>query len=107
MLIKCSGGQDRSSFASALYILHRKGWNGLEAAQAQFARWPYLHFPKKQQRWLRAFLDFAEEGAKGRPLGEWIGGEYTPESFKAWLLAKGLGDSFRGLYDKPGTAPGI
>ena len=107
MLIKCSGGQDRSSFASALYILHSKGWNSLEAARAQFARWPYLHFPKRHQRWLRAFVDYANEGAKGRPLAEWIAGDYTPEQFQAWLVSRGLGDSFRGLYDKPGTAPGI
>ena len=107
MLIKCSGGQDRSSFASALYILHSKGWNSLEAARAQFAKWPYLHFPKKHQRWLRAFVDYAEEHAKGRPIAEWIAGEYTPEKLKTWLIARGLGDGFRGLYDKPGTAPGV
>ena len=107
MLIKCSGGQDRSSFASALFILHSKGWNGLEAARAQFAKWPYLHFPKQHQRWLRAFLDYAEEGAKGCPIAEWVASDYTPETFKAWLVAHELGDGFRGLYDKPGTAPGI
>jgi hypothetical protein len=107
MLIKCSGGQDRSSFASALYILHSKGWNALDAARAQFAKWPYLHFPKRYQRWLRAFVDYAEESAKGRPIAEWVASDYVPEQFKAWLIAHGLSDGFRGLYDKPGTAPGI
>jgi hypothetical protein len=107
MLIKCSGGQDRSSFACALYILHAKGWNSLDAARAQFAKWPYLHFPKQQQRWLRAFVEYAQESAQGRPIAEWVAGDYTPEQFKAWLVAHGLGDGFRGLYDKPGTAPGI
>jgi hypothetical protein len=66
-----------------------------------------LHFPKQHQRWLRAFVDYAQESAKGRPIAEWVAGDYTPEQFKMWLVAHGLGDGFRGLYDKPGTAPGI
>jgi hypothetical protein len=107
LLVKCSGGQDRTSFASALYILHTQGWGALEAAEGQFARWPYLHLPKPHQLWLRQFLEFAREGAGGRPLGAWIGEAYSPEALKAWLEARGMGASFRGLYDKPGTAPGI
>jgi hypothetical protein len=103
MLIKCSGGQDRSSFASALYILHRKGWSAFEEAQAQFAAWPYLHRPKAQQRWLKPFVEFAREESRGRPLAQWIASDYTPEKLKAWLEARGMGDSFRGLY-LPGTA---
>jgi hypothetical protein len=103
MLIKCSGGQDRSSFASALYILHRKGWSAFDEAAAQFAAWPYLHRPKPQQRWLKPFVEFAREDSRGRPLAQWIVSDYTPETLKAWLEARGLGDSFRGLY-LPGTA---
>jgi hypothetical protein len=103
LLIKCSGGQDRSSFASALYIVHRKGWSAFELANAQFAAWPYLHRPKAQQRWLKPFLEFAREQARGRSLAEWIASDYTAESLKTWLEARGLGSSFRGLYDKPGT----
>ncbi|HEY2069346.1 MAG TPA: hypothetical protein VGG48_07315 [Rhizomicrobium sp.] len=99
LLLKCSGGQDRSSFAAALYILHTKGWGAFEEAQAQFAAWPYLHRPKQHQRWLKPFLQFAREDAKGRPLAAWIADGYTPEKLKAWLEAHGLGDSFRGLYD--------
>jgi len=41
-----SGGQDRTSYAAALYLIHRGGWQAMGAAQAQFARFPYLHFPK-------------------------------------------------------------
>src|ERR1700754_1490694 len=37
-LIKCSGGQDRTSFAAALYIVHRDGWSALDRAERQFAR---------------------------------------------------------------------
>ncbi|MGN6515085.1 MAG: hypothetical protein ACTHLR_04505, partial [Rhizomicrobium sp.] len=40
LLIKCSGGQDRSSFAGALYLLHTKGWSAFDEAMGQFARWP-------------------------------------------------------------------
>lgn len=103
LLIKCSGGQDRSSFAGALYIVHRKGWSAFDEANAQFAAWPYLHRPKAQQRWLKPFLEFAREDSRGRPLIDWIAADYTAEALKAWLEARGLGGAFRGLYDKPGT----
>ncbi len=83
-LVKCSGGQDRTSLAAALYILHRKGWAALPEAQAQFASWPYLHLPKAEQRWLKLFVVFAAEQAKGRPLAQWIGADYTPHSLAAW-----------------------
>ena len=78
-----------------------------EAALAQFARWPYLHLPKPQQLWLRQFPEFARESAGGKPLADWIAGQYSPEALKTWLEVRGMGTSFRGLYDKPGTAPGI
>ena len=71
-MLKCSGGQDRTSFAAALYLIHRSGWNAMAEAQAQFARFPYLHFPKKHQRWLKPFLDFAAEDADGLDLAAWI-----------------------------------
>jgi protein tyrosine/serine phosphatase len=68
-MLKCSGGQDRTSFAAALYVIHRFGWNAYERAAAQYARFPYLHFPKRHQRWLRPFLDFAREESHGAPIG--------------------------------------
>src|SRR5476651_516837 len=55
-LLKCSGGQDRTSFAAAIYLIHRGGWNAMAEAEAQYARFPYLHFPKTHQRWLKEFL---------------------------------------------------
>jgi hypothetical protein len=97
ILLKCSGGQDRTSFASALYIVHTQGWNAFEAAQAQFARWPYLHLPHRHQRWLKLFLVYARDD--GRPLKQWIAEAYVPERYKEWLEARGEGASFRGLYD--------
>lgn len=107
LLLKCSGGQDRTSFASALLLLQTKGWDALAEAQAQFASWPYLHWPKRHQDWLKVFPEFAREESAGRALADWIRTDYTPERFKVWLEQRGMGKSFRGLYDKPETAPGI
>lgn len=107
MLLKCSGGQDRTSLAAALYLLHSKGWAAEAEALGQFARWPYLHRPKPQQMWLQSFIEFAKEGAQGRPIGQWFADRYTPEALKVWLEARGMAGAFRGLYDKAGTAPGL
>ena len=99
MLLKCSGGQDRTSFAAALYVVHTKGWSAFDEAQGQFARWPYLHLPKRHQRWLKSFLIFARDDAHGRALRDWVATTYVPETYKAWLEERGEGASFRGLYD--------
>jgi len=104
-MLKCSGGQDRTSFASALYLIHRGGWTAMAAARAQYARFPYLHFPKKHQRWLRPFLDFAAEDAQGLPLASWIAERYTPERLKAWLEARGLSDAHGGIFLVPTRSP--
>jgi protein tyrosine/serine phosphatase len=100
-LLKCSGGQDRTSFAAALYLIHRGGWQAMAAAQAQFARFPYLHFPKTQQRWLKAFLDFARQDAGNQPLVIWIANSYTPEKLKAWLDAHGLSGGYAAIFTAP------
>jgi len=104
-LLKCSGGQDRASFAAALYIIHRDGWQAMAAARAQFARFPYLHFPKTHQRWLAPFVEFAQESAQGRPLTDWIADGYTPEKLKAWLDAHGLADSYAAIFTTPTRSP--
>jgi len=96
-LIKCSGGQDRTSFASSLYIVDRFGWSAAAQAQQQFAGWPYLHMPKRHQRWARLFLTYAREKAGDLPIRQWIAADYTPEDFMAWLDARGMEDSFRNL----------
>jgi hypothetical protein len=101
-LIKCSGGQDRTSFAAALYLLNSKGWAAMPDADAQFARWPYLHLPRQEQRWLRLFPAFARERAAGSPPREWIEAQYSPDDLKAWLEARGDGASFRGIYGAAG-----
>ena len=104
-MLKCSGGQDRTSFAAALYLIHRDGWQAMPAARAQFARFPYLHFPKTHQRWLKPFLDFAQESASGRPLATWIADGYTPEKLKAWLDGRGLADSYAAIFTAPTRSP--
>ncbi|HVV28634.1 MAG TPA: hypothetical protein VHC40_11780 [Rhizomicrobium sp.] len=104
-MLKCSGGQDRTSFAAALYLIHRDGWGAMEQAHAQFARFPYLHFPKAHQRWLKAFADFAQEDAGGAPLADWIARAYTPEKAKAWLDGHGLSGSYAAIFTMPTRSP--
>ena len=99
VLLKCSGGRNRANFASALYIVHRQGWDAFKTAQRQFPRWPFLRGLPGRQRWLKLFLVFARADAKGRPLREWITFAYDPLRFKSWLEAHGEADSFHELYD--------
>jgi protein tyrosine phosphatase (PTP) superfamily phosphohydrolase (DUF442 family) len=97
VLIKCSGGQDRSAFASALYILNTKGFAALAQAEAQFAFWPYLHRPKPYQIWLKQFPAYAVAEAGRTELGIWARERYMPQAFAQWLRARGLENSFRTL----------
>ncbi len=95
ILLKCSGGQDRTGLAAALYILQAGGAAALEEAENQFALWPYLHHPKSYQLWLREFPAYALAEAHGMPLGQWARTRYDPKAFAAFLGAKGLSHSFR------------
>lgn len=95
MLFKCSGGQDRSALASALFLLHRKGARALAEAVKQFSFWPYLHRPKRHQRWLREFPAYAVACAKGTPLADWARKQYRPEDFAAYLEECGLSNAYR------------
>ena len=74
-------------------------------AKEQFQRFPYLHFPKRHQRWLKAFIDFAREDAAGLPLAEWIRGRYTPEAAKSWMDAHGLRDGYAAIFTVPTRSP--
>ena len=91
VLLKCSGGQDRTALAAALYLLNQGA--PLEAAQAQFAPWPYLHRPAVQQLWMYAFPPYALREARGVPLAEWAR-TYAPAHFAAWLKTHRMGGSF-------------
>jgi hypothetical protein len=104
-MLKCSGGQDRTSFAAALYLIHRDGWGALDKARQQFAAFPYLHFPKQDQRWLKPFLDFAHADSGGAPLADWIRDSYTPEKLKAWLDANGHAGSYASIFTVPTRSP--
>jgi protein tyrosine/serine phosphatase len=97
VLIKCSGGQDRTSLAAAMFILMRGGQGALAAAEQQFALWPYLHRPKRYQRWLRHFPAYAVAEAGALPLRAWAQSRYVPEEFAAWLENRGLARSFGAL----------
>jgi hypothetical protein len=96
-MIKCSGGQDRTSFASALFLLHNNGWVAFQAAEQQFCSIPYLHVPRADQKWARQFLDYAQADAGNVCLAHWIRSQYDPLQFQQWLFDHGLGRSFRGL----------
>ncbi|MDE2181921.1 MAG: hypothetical protein KGJ78_02750 [Alphaproteobacteria bacterium] len=98
LLVKCSGGQDRTSYAAALYVVHSRGWSALEEAGRQFAGFPYLHFPRRQQHWLRRFLEFAREDAGSLPLYRWARERYDPSSLATWLVDRGEGDSFKAVF---------
>lgn len=100
-LVKCSGGQDRSSFAAALYLIHTRGWKGRAEAERQFARWPYLHFPKAHQRWLKPFIAYAEIEARGAAIAQWACESYDPHHFAEWLDANGYEGTYKEVFAKP------
>jgi protein tyrosine/serine phosphatase len=97
LLLKCSGGQDRTGLAAALYLLELKGPSGLKEAEAQLASWPYLHFPKRHQLWLRHFPPYAVSEAGGASVGNWARQHYDPGHFANWLAARGLAASYRSV----------
>jgi hypothetical protein len=95
LLLKCSGGQDRTGLAAALYLIQFGGSAALADAEAQLAAWPYLHFPKRHQLWLRHFPGYAAAQAAGGALGEWARNDYDPSHFAQWLAGHGLEGSYR------------
>jgi protein tyrosine/serine phosphatase len=97
LLVKCSGGQDRSSFAAALFLLMEGGAAARDAAEAQFSLWPYLHRPRANQMWMRHFPAFAVEKANGMHFAAWLKEGYSPEAFASWLTENGHGQSFVSL----------
>jgi len=103
LVVKCSGGQDRTALAASIYLIQKRGWGALPDAKAHFARFPYLHFPKRGQKWLEQFPRYAEFAARGRPIAEWIRNDYDTEAFDAWLRENGMGDSFKSVFTLPWT----
>jgi len=104
-VMKCSGGHDRTALAAALFVVHDGGWEALDAARAQFDAKKFGHKPKRYQFWLKPFLDFAAEAAGGKDLAAWVRSGYSPEALAAWLTARGLADSHKGIFEKPSRSP--
>jgi hypothetical protein len=102
ILMKCSGGQDRTGLAIALYLIYRRGAAALPDAEAQFALWPYLHRPKSYQLWLKAFPGYAVEQTAGGDIAEWARSRYEPDHFAAWLKDRGMEKSFRAFQAETG-----
>lgn len=88
-LVKCSGGADRTGLAAGLYLLHRNGPGALGTARRHLRRLPYLHFPSRYQRWIRAFFDYYEIEGDHRPVREWIAQRYSTEAFAAFMERRG------------------
>ena len=87
ILIKCSGGADRTGLAAAIYLLDKNGLAALGAARRQMAFLPYLHLPKRHQRWIRRFPDFFEVDHAGLAIADWARVRYSPDRFADWLSA--------------------
>jgi protein tyrosine phosphatase (PTP) superfamily phosphohydrolase (DUF442 family) len=95
MLIKCSGGADRTALAAALYLLHRDGLPGMTIARRQMATIPYLHLPKRYQRWIRFFPRFFAADNEGMSLADWVNTRYDPDRFADWLDDQGQDGTWR------------
>ncbi len=105
LLIKCSGGHDRTALAAALFVIHRDGWAARAVAERQFDPRLYGHAPKKHQHWIQYFIAFAQERAAGRSLSDWIRNSYDPADLAGWLAAQGHGESHKGIFTKPTRSP--
>lgn len=98
LLIKCSGGADRTSFVSGLYAMQKTfeitGASNMDAVVAtalhQTRRLPYLHFPKKKQRWIRAFFEFYRDDHQGLSPRTWVERRYNRDRFADHLRGRGL-----------------
>ena len=95
ILVKCSGGADRTALASAIYLLNIYGVDGLKKVNRHFRFWPYLHLPGKHQRWIKHFPNFFSDTHNGSVLCDWVEDTYTPELFERWLVERQLGDTWR------------
>src|SRR5690606_10865114 len=85
MLVHCKAGADRTSLASAIYVLQRTG--NLELARGQIALLPYFHVGCDTWR-LGAVLDLYEPFHGEVPFPEWVREHY----------------SYPGMAEKEGTA---
>lgn len=101
LLIKCSGGRDRASFAAAIYMLWRYP-HGYLKARTQLSLVPYMHFSRCRRRWIRKFLQYAQAETYGRPFGLWVRSTYDVQHFAEWLDSQGLRRSYVGILPRDG-----
>ena len=95
ILLKCSGGADRTALASALYILHHHGPSAYKMAMKQLAFFPYLHFPMRHQRWIKYFPKFFKTYNEGVLDYDWVNFRYTTDLFAEWLQKRDLENTWR------------
>jgi len=104
LLLKCSGGADRTSLASALFIIFQAFETGaasdldtiLVQARQQMRLWPYLHLPKQPQRWIPYFLEFfAADHGQLDPIA-WVQQKYRWQRFVDYMLKRGLSGYWAG-----------
>ena len=93
LLVKCAGGAERTGLTSALWLLLQG--QGIAAARGQLKLFPYLHWPKKQQRWIREFLNFYEATHDNLPLRDWLSQRYSDDALAQFMIDQGKGDYWR------------
>ena len=106
-MLKCSGGQDRTSFAAALYLIHRGGWHAFAQASGAIRALSLSAFSQETSALAAAFPGFRARGFHGAPLGTGSPNSYDPERLKAWLDARGHGRSLCGIFSVPDPQPAI
>ena len=99
-LLKCSGGNDRTGFAAALFLICRNGWGARAEAERQFSG-----HAKKHQRWLKLFVAFAQEDSSSSPLATWVRERYAPEDLATWLARHGHADTYAQIFTTPTRSP--
>lgn len=93
ILVKCAGGAERTGLASALWLMN----HGVDVAQArrQLRLLPYLHWAKREQRWLGEFFKYYAKTCGPRTLRDWLTQVYSDEAFARFMIDRGHGDYWR------------
>ena len=90
ILLKCSGGADRTGLAATLFLLNEYGIENLPNAVKQVALFPYLHLPRKHQRWIKYFPQYFAQTHKGQQITDWTQEVYSHTNFAEWLCKNKL-----------------
>lgn len=93
LLLKCAGGAERTGLASVLWVLSQG--MGVDAARSHLRAFPYLHIPKKQQRWIREFLAFYIQTCDGLTMRKWLETVYSDQALAKFMIDQGKGDYWR------------